>query len=219
MISTTVILVILKPQLEAFLISKITRRGRPEPFCRSKPALFLMRSSTQKRAPGWGALFCVEAETAGETGVSLAGSVFALVLGAALTSAAFGVGSAFTAGLSSALPSALGAAALVVVFLAVVAARLRVVVLAAGFASTAALASGSEGASSTLTAGFAVAFGAVFAAAFVVAAFVVVDFVAVVFLAVVAFLAVAVLVAVVFLAAVLAGAFAAGLASAASAFT
>ena len=75
---------------------------------------------------------------AGETGASLAGSVFAVAFGAVLTSAAFGAGSAFTAGLSSALASALGAAALVVAFFAVVGVRLRVVVLAAGFASTAA---------------------------------------------------------------------------------
>ena len=102
------------------------------------------------------------AGTAGETGVSLAGLVFAVAFGAVLTSAAFGAGSAFTAGLSSALASALGAAALVVVFLAVVVARLRVVVLAAGFASTAALALGSEGASSTLTTDFAAAFAVVF---------------------------------------------------------
>ena len=129
------------------------------------------------------------AGAAGETGVSLAGSGLASAFGAVLTSAAFGAGSAFTAGLASAL----GAAALVVVFLAVVVARLRVVVLAAGFASTVTSALGSAVVSSTLAAGFA-------------AAFVVVDFVAVVFLAAVAFLAVVVLDAVVFLAAVLAGA-------------
>ena len=98
------------------------------------------------------------AGVAGEIGASLAGSAFAVALGAVLTSATFGVGSAFTAGLSSALASALGAAVLVVVFLVVVVERLRVVVLAAGFAST--------GVSSTLAAGFA--------AALVVAAFVVV---------------------------------------------
>ena len=62
-----------------------------------------------------GAFFSVAA--AGETGVSIVGS-----------------GLAFTAGLASALASALGAAALVVVFLAVVAVRLRVVVLAVGLA-------------------------------------------------------------------------------------
>ena len=109
------------------------------------------------------------------------------------------------------LASALGAAALVVVFLAVVVARLRVVVLAAGLASTDASALVSAGVSSTLAAGFA--------AALVVAAFVVVDFFAVVFLAAVAFLAVVVLDAVDFLAVDLAGALAAGWASAASAFT
>ena len=74
------------------------------------------------------------AGAAGETGAFLAGSVFAVAFGAVLTSAAFGSGSAFTAGLSLALASALGAAVLVVAFLAVVVARLRVVVLAAGFA-------------------------------------------------------------------------------------
>lgn len=96
---------------------------------------------------------------------------------------------------------------MVVDFLAVVVARLRVVVLAAGLASTVTLALDSAGVSSTLAAGFV--------AALVVAAFVVVDFVVVVFLAAVAFLAVAV----VFLVAALAGAFAAALASTASAFT
>ena len=59
------------------------------------------------------------AGAAGETGVSLAGSGLAVAFGAALTLAAFGAGLAFT----SALASALVAAALVVVFLAVVAAR------------------------------------------------------------------------------------------------
>ena len=75
----------------------------------------------------------------GETGAFLAGSglAFTSALGsslaaAGLTSAAFGSGLAFSAVLSSTLASALGAAALVVDFLAVVVARLREVVLAAG---------------------------------------------------------------------------------------
>ena len=71
----------------------------------------------------------------------MAGSGLASAFGAALTSAAFGAGLAFTSALGSSLASAglvsaLGVVAFAVVFLADVIVRLRVVVYAAGIAST-----------------------------------------------------------------------------------
>ena len=101
------------------------------------------------------------AGAAGEAGVSFAGSGLASAFGAALTSAAFGTGLAFTSALGSSLAvavlvSALGVAAFAVVFLADVA-RLRVVVFAAGLASMVASALDSAGVSSALAAGFAAA--------------------------------------------------------------
>ena len=76
------------------------------------------------------------AGAAGETGVSLAGSGLTVAFGAALTSAAFGAGLAFTSALGSSLAaaglvSALGVVVFAVVFLAVVV-RFRVVVLEVG---------------------------------------------------------------------------------------